>query len=552
MAHMSSIFNKIPIKVQKRSGFDMSHENLFSAKIGTLIPASVEEVLPGDIVSIGSAMAVELPPLATNFKGRVDAKLEAFFVPNRICWAGWQDFITHDINSLSAGSTGNTGGSGGTVPSYNFATSVPTIKITNSTASACTLSDYLGFKGQTTGGILPEVNSLPYLAYHKIWNDWYRDSNVQQPFFVEGLLATDTNPAGLGAAKIPYLRSTGVLQQAAGDWTSYGSLLGYNGKNILDLNQRNFMKDYFTTMTYEPQAGAGANLVFNVDTATTTAGFSIAQLRAANSLQRWLERNNVAGTRYYDQILAHFGVVPSDAAFQRPVLLGSMTSPVVVNSISQTAESAGGSSDLNSNPYGNNTGAQFGKGTSFGKDRLVDKFEVKEHGYIIVLFSLVPHAYYGTGSRKYLLRSKSSDFAFPEFANIGDEAVTAIQIGANFSQLADTSRVVGYVQRYADYKYHDDEVHGLLADGRSLEAFTLQRGFTSGVTLGSQFLEIPTTYMDKVMVSTSEVSGFNAIVDCYFDSKILRALPEYSLPSLCNDEGQDGKKVYVPKGGIRL
>lgn len=552
MAHMSSIFNKIPIKVQKRSGFDMSHENLFSAKIGTLIPASVEEVLPGDVVSVGSAMAVELPPLATNFKGRVDAKLEAFFVPNRILWAGWQDFITQDINSITAGSTGNTGGSGVPVPSYNNPTSVPVIKITNANSSACTLTDYLGFKGQSNGGVLPEVNALPYLAYHRIWTDWYRDSNVQQPFFTDGIVASGSsfNPTYPMAAYMPNSKASGVLQYNSSGWLANGSQIGFNGKNILDLYQRNFMKDYFTTMTYEPQAGAGANLVFNVDTATTTAGFSIAQLRAANSLQRWLERNNVAGTRYYDQILAHFGVVPSDAAFQRPVLLGSMTSPVIVNSISQTAQ-AGQDMDIR-NPYSNAAGAQLGKGTSFGKDRLVDNFEVKEHGFIMVLFSLVPHAYYGTGSRKYLLRSKSSDYAFPEFANIGDEEVKALQVGSNFSTLADMSRPVGYVQRYADYKYHDDEVHGLLNDGQSLDSFTLTRGFTSGVTLGSQFLEIPTNYMDNVMVTTSYVSGFNCIVDCYFDSKILRALPEYSLPSLCNDEGQDGKKVYVPKGGIRL
>ena len=88
MSHLSKVFNKVPVKVQKRSGFDMSHENLFTAKVGTLIPASVEEVMPGDVVSVGGAMSVELPPLATNFKGRVDARLEAFFVPNRLLWAG--------------------------------------------------------------------------------------------------------------------------------------------------------------------------------------------------------------------------------------------------------------------------------------------------------------------------------------------------------------------------------------------------------------------------------------------------------------------------------
>lgn len=125
-------------------------------------------------------------------------------------------------------------------------------------------------------------------------------------------------------------------------------------------------------------------------------------------------------------------------------------------------------------------------------------------------------------------------------------------MASNFSSISQMFDTIGYVQRYADYKYHDDEVHGLLADGQQLDNFYFTAWFDSAVTLGSQLLEIPTNYMDNVMVTTSDVSGFNAIVDCYFDSKVLRALPEYSLPSLCNDEGQEGKKVYVPKGGTRL
>lgn len=545
MSHLSSVFNKVPVKVQKRSGFDLSHENLFTAKVGTLIPCSVEEVIPGDVVSIGGACSVELPPLVTDFKGRVDARLETFFVPNRQIWAGWQDFITRDVNTLNAGQTGITGGSGITVPTSATATTVPGVQINVGTASAGTLSDYLGYRGMTAGTI-DEVNALPYLAYKKIWDEWYRDANVQQPFFSTGIGNLNLGSLGFLATYAPYLRVTGTMTGTTGTYISSNSMLGLNGKRLIDLEQRNFAKDYFTTMTYEPQAGAAANLVFSVDSATTTAGFSIAQLRAANSLQRWLEKNNVAGTRYYDQILAHYGVMPPDYAFQRPLLLGSMTTPVIVNSIAQTSNAASGS-----NPY-NSVGATYGKGIAFGKDSLVDNFEVKEHGYIITLFSLVPHAYYSTGVRKYLMRSKSSDFAFPEFANIGDEPVKAMQIGSNFGQASDRDRTVGYVQRYADYKYHDDEIHGLLIEGQSLSPYVLSRGFDSGVTYGNDFLQIPTNYMDDVMVTNTDVSGFNAVVDTYFSSKVLRALPEYSLPSLCNDEGQDGKKVYVNKGGTRL
>ena len=545
MSKTTSVFSRVPIKVQDRSGFDMSHENLFTAKVGTLIPASVEEVMPGDIISVGSAINVELPPLATNFKGRVDARLEAFFVPNRLLWAGWQDFITQDPNHAPA------------VPGYSVASSIPKVGIASAYTGAGTLTDYLGCKDiKVTGSTTLILNALPYLAYQKIWDDWYRDPNIQQPFFVDGLSSiSSTDPR---AAYMPYMRESGILNYTGGTSAAANSIKGYNGRYLTGLAQRNFAKDYFTTMTTQPQAGAAAELKFSITGTTATeevgtvegsGSFSIASLRAANALQKWLERNNIAGTRYYDQILAHYGVLPSDAVFQRSVLLGSMTTPVIVNSVAQQSQ---GTNAQTKNPYGNSTGAMFGRGNAFGKDSLIDHFEVKEHGYVFIMFSLVPHAYYSTGCRRYLAyRDASSDFAFPEFAGIGDQEIMKYEAYA--PALLDVSEpVLGYAQRYSEYKYHDDEVHGLLADGQSLASFVLQRGFDSGVTLSSSMLQIPTTYMDDVMVTTEGVSGFNAVVDCFFDAKYLRVLPEYSLPSLCESEGDSGHKIYVPKGGTRL
>lgn len=544
MSHTSKVFNKVPVKVQDRSGFDMSHENLFSAKIGTLIPASVEEVMPGDVVSVGGAVSVELPPLATNFKGRCDARLEAFFVPNRLLWAGWQDYIVQDQNHKPV------------VPGFSVPTDIPKVQLTTSTAGAGSLADYLGVKSFYTGTgstTTADVNALPFLAYQKIWDDWYRDSNIQQPFFLDGLdEATATNV--IRASYLPYQRATGVLSGSTGTYVAVNSVLGYNGSDLRSLKQRNFAKDYYTTMTTQPQAGAAAELQFKVsstvdpDTNTQDGSFSIASLRTANALQKWLERNNIAGTRYYDQILAHYGVLPSDASFQRAVLLGSMTTPVIVNSIAQQAQ---GTNSQTKNPYANSTGAQFGRGNAFGKDRLIDDFEVKEHGFIIIMFSLVPHAYYSTGSRRYIThRSTSDTYAFPEFAGVGDQPVYKDELTSDTNLIGSQSSI-GYAQRYAEYKYHDDEIHGLLRDGENLNAFVLSRGFDSSVALSSSLLEIPTSFMDSVMVTTAGVSGFNAIVDCYFDAKYLRALPEYSLPTLCESEGE-GKKIYVPKGGTRL
>lgn len=532
MSHLSKVFNSVPLKVPDRSGFDLSHENIFSAKVGTLIPASVEEVIPGDVVSIGGSMSVELPPLVTNFKGRVDAKLEAFFVPNRILWAGWQDFICQDPNHKPV------------VPGFNVSASIPQVRLNNSFVGPGTLSDYLGVKWPTSvpSGLSLDVNALPFLAYEKIYDDWYRDTLVQQPFFVDGIEYGSTGGNFAYAAGMPYFRMSSVLSSSSSYQTN-GSLIGFNGVDVRSLRQRCFAKDYLTTMTTQPQSGADSELQFsvNIPDITDTTGnsvsgsgsFNIRSLRVANALQTWLERNNIGGNRYYDQILAHFGVMPADANVNRAILLGAHTSPVVVNSIAQTNQPSNGQS---ANPYANSTGAQFGRGLSFGKDRLVDNFEVKEHGFIIILFSLVPHAYYSTGVRRYLGRTGSGNFAFPEFAGIGDQEVYASetfpQTAISTGVLWDPNNISGYNQRYSEYKYHEDEVHGLVSDGNSLDAFVLQRGFGSPALPSTSLLEIPTSYMDKVMVTTSGVSGFNAIVDCYFDSKFLRVLPEYSLPHL--------------------
>lgn len=504
----------------------MSHENLFSAKVGTLIPASVEEVLPGDIVSMGASMSVELPPLATNFKGRVDAKLETFFVPNRILWAGWQDFICQDPSHNPV------------VPGFSVASSVPQLRLMPSNAPTGSLADFLGFKQPASipggTGVQCDVNALPFLAYHKIWDDWYRDTLIQQPFFLDGIDTSTSEGQAFSAAAMPFIRRGGVLT-ATTAYNTNSSMRGFNSSYLYDLKQRNFAKDYFTTMTTQPQSGADAELSFDayVSGSTASGSFNIRSLRVANALQTWLEKNNIAGTRYYDQILAHFGVMPPDANVNRAVLLGACTSPVVVNSVAQTNQP---SNSQTKNPYANSTGAQFGRGLSFGKDRLVDNFEVKEHGFIITLFSLVPHAYYCTGSRRYLGRSGSGTFAFPEFAGIGDQEVYQSEMVSSTAYqsniLWDSSMIAGYNQRYSEYKYHEDEVHGLLSDGNSLASFVLQRGFVNTTLPSTSLLEIPTSYMDSVMVTTSAVSGFNAIVDCYFDSKMLRVLPEYSLPHL--------------------
>ena len=512
MSHLSKVFNKVPVKVQKRSGFDLSHENFFTASTGTLTPCYVEEVLPGDKFSIGTMMQVKMPPMAVDFYGRIDAKLEFFFVPNRLLWGGWQQFITASTNQ---------GPDSGLV-----SMAIPKLSGGYTNAKPGTLYDYLGCKTSTNAKYQVPYNALPFLAYQKIWDDWYRDSLLQKPWFSEGVNNSAVAPNAYDLPHVLQKKDVGGVDK------------GTDGVQLDALRQRNWAKDYFTSCTTRPQNGSAATLRFEVDPETPSGEFSIASLRAANSLQIWLEKNNIAGNRYYDQILAHFGVVPSDASVQRSLFLGSLTSPVIVNSVNQTATFEGGNNSIN--PF-NTVGASYGKVQCYEKGSIVKGFEAKEHGYIFGIFSLVPHANYSSGIRRHLIaRTYNGDFAWPEFAGIGDQAVMSAEINAD---TVGGSDVFGYNQRYSEYKYHDDEVHGLLRDGTmasgadsavDLSPYALQRyvGGTTPTTISSAFIQIPTNFLDNQLAAVDNVSGYSCMVDCYFDVKALRTLPEYSLPCL--------------------
>lgn len=146
----------------------------------------------------------------------------------------------------------------------------------------------------------------------------------------------------------------------------------------------------------------------------------------------------------------------------------------------------------------------------------------------MVFFTLIPHAYYNSGLKKSLHHKMVGDFAWPEFANIGDQPIRLQELTVNSTSVTP----FGYNQRYSEYKFELDRISGLLADGNNLAPYALQRGFGSAPELGKAFLEIPTNYLDQVLGVSADVAGFGCMVDAYFDCRALRVLPEYSLPSL--------------------
>lgn len=516
MSHLSKLFTQTPIDIPNRSGFDMSFENLLTMQVGTLVPVLCEEVIPNETYSLGYLGQVQLPPMATNFFGRVDMRLEAFFVPNRIIWGGWQNFFTMP--------TSNPYGSPTVRP-----ISVPTFHTENTqdplVFPAGSLGDYLGIKSYPAPETATqELNLMPFLAYHRIWDEWYRNSKITKPAFVRQSGNASRNLSNIPWNSLSYgLTSTGALSHLA------------DGVSVFSLRQRCWAKDYFTTSALYPQANGG---VQGASVTVPEKGeLTISSLRSANVLQRWLERNNIAGERYADQINAHYGVLPSDALVDRPLFLGSSKFGIYNRSVMQS-----GGSSTSQNPF-TSLGTKGGSSAGYGDDSLIKKFHSTEHGYLIVLASIVPHANYSSGIRRYLAHTNIGDYAFPLMQGLGEQPIYTYELDA--SKISEKT-IFGYQQQYSEYKYHDDEVHGLLRPGESLDSFVLSRKIDNPV-LSTDFLEIKPTAMDNVTATVNDLSKYGAWADFFFTLKKVSPLSEYVQPTL-GDLKNTHKKVIDYRG----
>lgn len=558
MSHSSNIFEQRKVQIKNKSGFDLAHSNFLTQTCGTLTPVCVVPMLPNDSISLGFMSQVKLPPMATSFYGRVDYRLEAFFVPYRILWGGWENFLTMPTNDPYGTQTIRPK----YLPNLLFAgdgTDTSFVSRLNETFKRGSLADYLGFKGvphlDKTGNAKFAINNImPFLAYHKIYDDWYRNANIQKPVFTRSETPTKSlsslpwNPkyTTVLAATNPLTDGGGNSGWSHDEVTGDSEILkqfGFNlnfrysdtlvtpefadGSDLFTLRQRNWSKDYFTTATLYPQQNGltgGAGVTSSVSAGSTT--FTISQLRQANILQKWLERNNIAGERYADQIRATFGVLPSDAMLDRPIFLGGSNFGIYTNSI---AQNAGGDAGNSSNPFRGEVGSDAGQTSGFGKDSLIDKFTATEHGIIMVLGSIVPHQTYSTGSSRMFGMSTFADIPNPMFEGLGEEAVYKEELTPD---LVAVNQVFGYTQQYAWMKYMNDEVHGLLVDNESLQSFCLQRSFDRTVKLDSSFIQIPTDFLDQVMSVASKASGFCCWNNMYFDIKKTSLLSQYTIPTL--------------------
>lgn len=548
---------KVPVNVPKLSGFDKSHQNLLTTKCGTITPIMIDELIPGSKVRLKLALSASLPPLASDTFMRCSVKVEAFFVPFRLLAGSFESWFTDTEKKFatytSGGSSITTSGRTGYLPCIGGLNATSDASAISAMTAVGGLFDYLGYKSPNSVAITSyTVSAMPPLAYHRVYHDWYRNTLVQSDVFLPPTQTAATAPtpasATIMAGTAPYLffNSSAYPSYIFG---STASLMLADGKYLYDLRQRNFGLDYFTTATPSPQQGSAEVVSFS--TSGSTGQFSIAALRAANSLQQFKERNNLAGNLFVEQCRARYGVSPSDGVAQRSLYLGSAEYEVYTKGVfAQNNDTQA----TNNNPFADVVGAQYGSAKATGNSILVENFEAKEPGYLLVNATLVPRVTYASGIHRrftnYRGAGSLADLANPILQNVGPQPIYQYEL--NGALVTATPQVFGYTDRYATFKTMEDELHGLVRDGSSLQSFALQRGFTGTPTINSAFLEIPTNYMDQVTATSATISNFGCWMDCYFDYKVAQPLAKYSLPSLQDPAYEHGRTIVVHKGGNRL
>lgn len=537
-----NLMRNVPLKVQKKSGFDKSFQNLLTTKVGTLTPLVCEEVIPNTTVNMKIALSAQLPPLATDTFMRCQLKTEAFFVPTRIIMQGYEDWLTGNDK----------------VDNTNYIRT-PTAQLRPQDCEAGSLFDYLGVMNNMDSATTEiysaatiEVSALPALAYHRIWDDWYRNSLVQNTIYTGRYTSLNGNWNVQNSKWVAPTHSLSYTISPTVTGNVSRSCSFADGSSFYDLRQRNFGIDYFTTAQPQAQQGDAQSVSFNVEP-DSTGKFTIAALRAANSMQQFKERNGIAGNRMIDYVKAQYGANLPDAIAQRPVLLGSAAFDVYSKGIYQQSNSEGA---VTTNPF-DSVAAKYGSAYAEGTDFIINGFTAAEPGYIMVLVSLVPKVTYASGIRRdlvhYVKLQAQSDMANPILQNTGNQPIYSNEVNFANAWTVNASKVFGYTDRYAEFKTRQDELHGELRDGKSLASFALQRTFDGqGQEINSAFLEIPTDYLDQVAAVEGDISRYGVWIDSYIDLKESMPLARYAVPSLQDPAAEHGDTVVVERGGKRI
>lgn len=555
--YRNTLFTRVKTPKPPVNKFDLSHDKMLTAGMGKLYPVLCQEMVPGDRFRVQSDFMCRTMPLVSPAFGSLKAYVHYFFVPNRLLWDDWEDFITGGVE-----------GTDRPVPPYvtysDLITDQKNRLSQTENVGQGSLFDYFGLPiaddVSKAGVNSTPVSLLPFRAYALIWNEYYRDQNVD----AEENIETDKG---------------GRIS------------LGENGQFSFwyhQLHRRRWLKDYFTSALPTPQRGPdvilpiGGQADVNLDPdwkfepgntrpvptffdpeyqasgeeltqpaylygsssqgetrysigaekpdglahhlaydpngtlkadLTAVTAVTINDLRRAIALQKFYEISARAGSRYKETIMGHFHVTSSDARLQRPEYLGGGVSTINISEIPQTSATGDAS------PQGNLAGKGFGIGRSNRSS-----FFAEEHGFLIGILSIVPEAIYFQGVNKSWNRLNQEDYYWPSFAHLGEQPILKSELFAPYDRNT-FSELFGYAPRYAEYKYAPNTIHGEFRT--SMANWTFARKL-SAANLNSEFLAVPD--INNPFAVQDETDKFLIWMSHRIDA--LRPMPFFGTPSI--------------------
>jgi len=460
----------------KRYKHSLSYYKLLSCDMGELIPCGLTEVLPGDSIQQATNALVRASPLLAPVMHPVHVNIHHWFVPHRLIWDDFEDFIT--------------GGPDGEDDSV-----FPTITIGGGTGAAVgSLADYLGVP---TGINNIEVSALPFRGYALIFNEWYRDQDLITPLTIDSTSGPDTTTNMLlqnGAWEKDYFTSARPWEQKGPAITiPLGTTAPVTGIGAVDgaaASNEQWRDTNGTNQAATPawtqadgiriraqsagNAGAG-NLPRVYADLTNASAVTVNVLREALALQRYQEARARYGSRY-TEYLRYIGVRSSDARLQRPEYLGGGRQTIQFSEVLQTAEGT------------NPVGELRGHGISAGRTNRYRRF-FEEHGYVFTILTVRPKTIYGNGLFRHFNRRLKEDFWQKELEHIGQQEVLNKEVYAGDSAPND---VFGYQDRYDEYRRAESSIAGEFRTSQ-LNFWHMARIFSGDVTLNEDFVEcVPT------------------------------------------------------------